>query len=146
MNSHRDSQGDSHRDPLAEFDQVPVNRELGLRLLERGDRVCRVVMPGRAEHAQGEGLIQGGVIAALADTAAVYLLLGELGPTRTCTSIEFKLNFLSPARPKAGDLVATATAKKRGRRVAVCAVDIEQAGATVATGLFTYLILDRAPL
>lgn len=132
-------------DALAQFDSVPVNRELGFRLLECSELACRVSMPARAGHAQGEGLIQGGVITALADTAAVYLLLSALAPAHTCTSIEFKLNFLNPARPMAGDLVATATAKKRGRSVAVCAVDVEQAGKLLATGLFTYMIFERAP-
>jgi uncharacterized protein (TIGR00369 family) len=132
-------------DALAQFDSVPVNRELGFRVVHCAADSCRVAMAARAQHAQGEGLIQGGVITALADTAAVYLLLAQLGPLRTCTSIEFKLNFLNPARPDAGELLATATAKKRGRSVAVCAVDVEQAGKLVATGLFTYLTFDRAP-
>jgi acyl-coenzyme A thioesterase PaaI-like protein len=31
---------------------------------------------------------------------------------------------------------------KKGRRVAVCAVDVHQGSSHVATGLFTYLILE----
>jgi len=130
--------------PLAQFDSVPINRALGLRLVEVSADTCRVAMAANAQHAQGEGLIQGGVITALADTAAVYLLLAQLGALQTCTSIEFKLNFLNPARPDAGELIASASCKKRGRSVAVCAVDVEQSGKLVATGLFTYLIFERA--
>ena len=131
-------------DHLAEFSNVSVNRELGFQLLGSSDGVCRVSMPATARHLQGEGRIQGGILAALADTAAVYLLLPRLGEHQTCTSIEFKLNFLGPARAGAGDLVATGRVKKQGRTVAVCTVDVEQAGAAIATGLFTYLFLERS--
>ncbi|MBK8179016.1 MAG: PaaI family thioesterase [Planctomycetes bacterium] len=130
-------------DPIAGFPDVPVNRELGLRLVEHTPSTCRVAMAAQERHVQGEGLIQGGVLSALADTAAVYLLLPTLAEGETCTSIEFKLNFLAPARVGAGELVAAGRLVKRGRRLAVCAVDVEQAGRPVATGLFTYLFLKR---
>ena len=67
-----------------------------MRLLERGSHSRRVLMSARVAHSQGAGLIQGGVISALADTVAVYMLLDELGPRPTCTSIGFKFNFLHP--------------------------------------------------
>ncbi len=60
----------------------------------------------------------------------------------TMTSIEFKLNFLRPATVGGGPLVATARVVRRGRRVAVCDVDVWQDGEAVATGLFTYLLFE----
>lgn len=133
-------------DHLSAFDQVPVNHELGFRLVDHSADACTVAMPASAKHVQAEGLIQGGILAALADTAAVYLLLPRLEPGKTCTSIEFKLNFLAAARTGGAELIARGRVVKRGRTIAVCAVDVEQAGVITATGLFTYLILDRAPV
>ena len=75
-------------------------------------------------------------------TAAVYALRPGLPSGHIMTSIEFKLNFLSPARADKGTLVARARVVRQGRRVGVCDVDVEQAGVVVAKGLFTYLFLE----
>ena len=40
------------------------------------------------------------------------------------TSIEFKMNFLSPALFENGDLLAKANLVKRGRKVALCDVEV----------------------
>jgi uncharacterized protein (TIGR00369 family) len=61
-------------------------------------------MPARAEFAQEYGVVHGGILAALADTAAVYLTLPHLTDAEGMTSIDFKGNFLEGARPGAGDL------------------------------------------
>ena len=58
------------------------------------------------------------------------------------TSIEFKLNFLSPARPGGERLTARALVVRRGRRVGVCDVEVVQGDKLVAKGLFTYLFLE----
>jgi uncharacterized protein (TIGR00369 family) len=124
------------------FERVPVNAHLGLRLLARTSERCEVALTPAPRHLQGEGLVQGGVLAALADTAAVYLLLPDLESGRTVTSVEFKLNFLAPARVDAGELRAVAKPIQRGRTISVCDVDVHQAERQVAKGLFTYLEFD----
>jgi acyl-CoA thioesterase len=131
-------------DHLASFERVAVNRDLGMRLMEHRPDSCTIAMPASERHTQGEGLIQGGILSALADTAAVYLLLPTLRERETCTSIEFKLNFLAPARAGEDELVARSRILQRGGKIAVCAADIEQRGKRIATGLFTYLLFERA--
>src|SRR5262245_55254660 len=92
-------------DPVA---SMPVAAVFGFRLGERAADLARVALEVRPEFLQGEGRVHGGVLATLADTAAVHLLLQHVPPDRTLTSIEFKLNFTRPALLGRGELVATA--------------------------------------
>jgi uncharacterized protein (TIGR00369 family) len=124
------------------FSSVPVNLHLGLVLSEQGAGVAVVTMAPGEHWTQETGVIHGGLLATLADTAAVYALRPALRSGHVMTSIEFKLNFLSPARADKGTLVARARVVRQGRRVGVCDVDVEQAALVVAKGLFTYLFLE----
>jgi uncharacterized protein (TIGR00369 family) len=121
---------------------MPVARLLGMRFLERTEAEAAIALPLRAEFLQVANVVHGGILATLADTAAVYLLLGGGRPERAMTSIEFKLNFLRPALLEQGELLARATLVKRGRTIALADVDVEQAGKLVAKGLFTYLFAE----
>ena len=126
-----------------DFDRTPINRHLGFRLVEAGSGSATVEMEARPEYAQEEGVVHGGILTALADTAAVYALLPDLPRDRTVTSIEFKVNFLRPAKPTGGVLQAKSRIVRRGRTIAVCDVEVHQNAVHVATGTFTYLYLDR---
>jgi uncharacterized protein (TIGR00369 family) len=133
--------------------KVPSNRLLGLVVREQSDGGATVAMAPRPELAQEYGVVHGGFLAALADTAAVYALLPKLAASERMTSIEFKVNFLAPADPAGGELVAKAAIVKAGRTVRVAAVDVHQqpsatdaaaakaAARHVLTGLFTYAVM-----
>ncbi|HEU4364953.1 MAG TPA: PaaI family thioesterase [Candidatus Krumholzibacteria bacterium] len=122
------------------FLRTPVNSFLHSRLVHRSaDRVeVRAAVSGA--QAQEYGIIQGGIVSAVADSAAVYLIIPEAMDRGSVTGVEFKMNFLRPARSNGGDLVAVATPLKIGRRLAVCAVDVTQGERHVASGVFTYLV------
>lgn len=122
---------------------MPASAWFGFQFRERHESRASVALPLRREFFQGEGRVHGGVIASLADTAAVWLLLNGVLPERTMTSIEFKLNFVRPALEERGELLAVAELVRRGRNVALAEVDVLQAGELVAKGLFTYLISPR---
>ena len=122
------------------FARTAVNRFLGSRLVSRAADRVEVRMPARPEMAQEYGVVQGGILSGLADTAAVYLLIPDAMERGHVHGIEFKVNFLRPARADGSDLVAVATPVKIGRKIAVCSVDVSQGGRLVAQGTFTYLI------
>jgi uncharacterized protein (TIGR00369 family) len=124
-------------------ERMGVARFLGYRLVSRTDNEAVLAAPVRPELLQVDGCVHGGMIATLADTAAVWLLYPDLPEDRTLTSIEFKLNFTCPARLEAGDLVARARLVKRGRTVALSDVEVSQGDQLVAKGLFTYLLFNR---
>ena len=130
--------GSAARD-VTPFADVPINRLLGFELRSSSPEGATVAFTPRADFAQEYGVTHGGLLAALADTAAVYALHPFLEPGERMTSIEFKVNFLAPATAAGGEVVAISSVIRRGRTVAVVKADVTQAGKAVAVGLFTYI-------
>jgi len=132
------------RTPHEIFASVPINRYLD-STLERCDAEGAVVsLAPRPEYLQEGNVVQGGIVSALADTAAAYSLITTLPATSTMTGVEFKVNFLRAATLAGGVLRATGRVVRRGRSLAVCEVSVVQAEAEVALALFTFLYLPRA--
>ena len=77
------------------FATAPSNRWFGFRLLQRSRERAEVELPVRADFVQEEGVVHGGVITALADTTAVWLLWPDLQDGAGMTGVEFKMNFLA---------------------------------------------------
>jgi uncharacterized protein (TIGR00369 family) len=122
------------------FARTAANRFLGTRLVSRAPDRVEVRMNARPEMAQEYGVVQGGILSGLADTAAVYLLIPDAMERGRVHGVELKMNFLRPALADGSDLVAVAAPVKLGRTIAVCSVDITQGDRHVAQGTFTYLI------
>ncbi len=125
------------------FQSTPSNQLFDFRLLSEDDGHAEILMPLKATYLQEEGVVHGGIISSLADTAAVYAILPALVDGEGLTSIEFKVNFLRSVHVDAGDLRARAHVVKRGRTIALVDVDVVQQEHLVAKGLFTYLIFDK---
>ncbi|HXW83270.1 MAG TPA: PaaI family thioesterase [Candidatus Binataceae bacterium] len=126
---------------LRSIESSPFARMLGLKIesAERGSAVAR--MPFRLELLNNGGPdvpIHGGAISALADFAAC-LAVWTLPETRLSATISITVNYTAPGIRS--DLVARATVRRHGKRVASLAVDIrDTAGALVADALVTYKI------
>jgi uncharacterized protein (TIGR00369 family) len=119
----------------------PVIKFVGIELLGVRAGHATLVLPFQEELHNSMGLIQGGILGVLADVAggvSLYSLLAD--PAKVVIpTVEFKLNFLRPARQ--GDILARGKVTHLGRQFAVCQVDIcTREEAFLATGLFTYMI------
>jgi uncharacterized protein (TIGR00369 family) len=123
------------------FAEVPVNEFLGFSLRHYDERSASVAFHPQREHTQEYRVVHGALIAALADTAAVYTVHPFLNDSERMTSIEFKINFLAGATSERGEVVARAKLIRKGRSIAVVQVDVAQGDIQVATGIFSYLIL-----
>ncbi len=140
MPAKRDSSNDL---PAAiDFGRVPVNRHFGFSLLKLTRGRAEVAMPLKRFFLQEGGIVHGGVLTTLADTAAVYTIFPFLGNRQTMTGIEFKMNFLRAVSIDDGSVTAKANLVRRGNRVALVEVDVLQSRRLVAKGMFTYLISD----
>ena len=84
---------------IAQFLDVRVNKFFNYKLISRSSEEAVVSMEVREGFLQEEGVVQGGILSAIADTAAVYTFYPDLDETEVMTSIEFKVNFLRPALP-----------------------------------------------
>lgn len=114
---------------------------LKLEVAEPGRAV--VVMPVRHRHKQVHGVVHGGVIAALADTAgglAVYMSVPR--GTRVAT-VEMKINFLEAVEE--GTLTAEARVLRLGKNFAVVETEVRDASKCLAAkALMTFSLNSRA--
>jgi uncharacterized protein (TIGR00369 family) len=124
---------------MLSFHDTPFNRALRFEITSRNAQEAEIAMPLQDWFSQENGVVHGGIIASLADTTAVHALAGSLSEGQQMTGVEFKINFLRPARMNGGPLAARATIVRRGRTIALCDVDVRQDGEIVAKGLFTYV-------
>jgi len=113
-------------------------RQFGFQLdaAEAGRAILR--MRVRERHKQVHGVVHGGVLAALADTAgglATYMAVPR--GTRIAT-VEMKINYLEPVEK--GTLVADARVIRRGKNLAVVDCDVREGGELVAKALMTFSI------
>ena len=128
--------------PAPEIRQ-PYAEHLNLREGQSEAGVGTAYMTIAEIHRQGAGVVQGGLLTALADHAFYLAVRSTLNPGEDTTTIELKLNFLAPARE--GELTATAKLISRGRRIVVGTMEIvDQNQTQIAVGLGTYIII-RAP-
>ena len=101
-----------------------------------------ILMHVRPKHRQVHGVVHGGILAALADTAAgvaCYMLLPR--GTRLAT-IEMKINYLEPVEK--GTILAEARVLRKGRTTAVAECDVrDTSGLLVAKALLTFSIGSR---
>jgi uncharacterized protein (TIGR00369 family) len=91
----------------------------------------------RARHKQVHGVVHGGVLAALADTAgglATYICARR--GTRVAT-VEMKMNYLEPVSGRT--VIADARVIRKGRNLAVVDCDLhEEGGVLVGKALMTF--------
>ena len=108
---------------------------LGLEVLEQDDG-GRVVARLQADehHLNAHGTVHGGAIATMVDSAMARAVVaaGSDGPV----TVEMKVTYLEPAR--AGELVAEALVRKRGRRITIVEAEVTQDGEMVAHAIATF--------
>jgi uncharacterized protein (TIGR00369 family) len=124
------------------FAAVPYAKFLGLQL--------GAVLPGevtihldiRDELKQNQGVVHGGAIASLIDTASAFAVLTRIDVEERVTTTDLTIHYLRPAI--AGRVSATARIIRGGRRLFVLSVDVhDSAGALLATAVTTYIKIDK---
>ena len=97
-------------------------------------------MSARPELERFGGIMHGGALASLADSASAFAVLSTLEGGEHTVTVDLTLHYLRPAT--GGKLTAHARVLRAGRRVATVSVEIlNESGALVVTALTTYLKL-----
>lgn len=111
----------------------------GITVMQQGTVVVKV--PAKDFLLRTSGIFHGGVIAAVADTAAGYAAVSCEPVDANFLTVEFKISFLSKARGEW--LEARATVIKNGRTLTVVSVDVivhlDTSEKLVATVLATFI-------
>jgi uncharacterized protein (TIGR00369 family) len=114
-------------------------RQFGFVLVSAGPGRAVIRMRVEERHKQLHGVVHGGVLAALADTAgglATYMALPR--GTRVAT-VEMKINYLEPV--KKGTIVAEARVLRQGKNLAVVDCDLrDEKKQLVGKALMTFSV------
>jgi uncharacterized protein (TIGR00369 family) len=97
------------------------------------------------EHYNPLGVVHGGFLATLLDTAMATAVFSSLGPGRMFSTLEMKVNYLRALRADSGPVRCEGKAVHVGRTVATAeARVVNQAGKLVATATCTCMLIDLA--
>lgn len=77
---------------------APFERLLNLTIVAAEGGRATLTMPFLVDYAQGAGLMHGGAIATLADTAVVMAIKSVVAPGSHFATIESRMNYLHPVK------------------------------------------------
>ena len=122
------------------FAAVPYARLLGLQLGEVSSGAVSIHLDVRDELRQNQGVVHGGAVASLIDTAAAFAVLTQLGISERVTTTDLTIHYLRPAN--SGRLTARARIVRSGRRLFVLSVEVtNDQQILVATAVTSYIKL-----
>jgi uncharacterized protein (TIGR00369 family) len=123
------------------FNRQKLMAAYGARIAVLGEGSVEITVQAKDFLLRTSGIFHGGVIAAIADTAAGYAAASYMQEDTSFLTVEFKINFLNKAK---GDWLKARTAVlKSGRTLTVVSADVfiltEKAEKKVATALVTLI-------
>jgi len=119
---------------------VPFAKLLGIKLdaIEAGEATLSLRI--REDFKQNAGVVHGGVIASLIDSATAFAILPLLNPDERTTTVDLTISYLRPL--VAGVVVARAKVLRAGRRMIATSAELfDDDGKLAATALSTYIRL-----
>ena len=115
---------------------------LGIELDSIESGRARLSVEVRKELLQLQGVMHGGAIASLIDTAVAFAIVSASEPQDSFTTVEMKVNYLTAIRE--GRVTADARLIRDGRRIIVADCDVHDSkGRLAAKGLLTYIRLNE---
>ncbi len=117
------------------FARMGVMQTIGATLETVGVGVVAIRLPYSDRFTQQNGFMHAGIITTIVDSACGYAALTRSSPGSNVLTVEYKVNFLAPAR---GDsFLATGQVLKAGRTLTVCQGQVE---ATSSDGPTTVVV------
>ncbi len=125
----------------AKFEQNHFPKLVGIEIDDIEPGRAKLSLEVGEKHRQLQGIMHGGAIATLIDTAVAFAIVGASEPGAKFTTIEMKVNYLSPIIE--GRVIADARLIRDGKRIVVAECDVfDAAGKMAAKGLLTYMRLN----
>jgi acyl-CoA thioesterase len=119
------------------FGRIPYVRLLGLEFVSAGRGEAVFAVEAREELTRMGGIMHGGAVVSLMDTAAAFAVHTLLDPSGRTVTVDLTVHFLRPAG--VGRVEARAKILRCGRRVIILSVEAtDGAGELIATSTMTY--------
>jgi len=130
----------SYQGPVRYHTGMPFENSLQLRVVRKHRDGVTVSFPLEPGFLNGNGVLHGGVIAAIADEAAWHALVHAHQGHREMTTTELKVNYLRPIAGK--NVLARACVLRAGKTLSVTRVDLMDAERRLsAIAIVTYMLL-----
>lgn len=114
---------------------------IGMRIEEAAQGRARCSLELKDFHHNTNGVVHGGVLFTLADTAMGAALFSTLDPDELCATIEIKIGYFKPVLE--GDLVCTAEVLNKGRSIASIEASVFAGEVLVSKSSGTFTIFRR---
>ena len=122
----------------AAFAAVPFAKLLGLEMGELKTGEATLHLTVRDELKQNQGVMHGGAVASLIDTASAFAVVTQLEPDERVTTTDLTIHYLRPLT--SGRMTAAARVVRGGRRLFVLSVEVtNETSVLVATTVTTYI-------
>ncbi|TVR96989.1 MAG: PaaI family thioesterase [Rhodospirillales bacterium] len=106
----------------ASFARQGIMRHIGARMAEVGPGHCEIHLPYGEHVSQQHGFFHGGIVAAIADSAAGYAAFSLMPVGAGVLSVEFKINLVKPA--DGALLIARGRVFRPGRTLTVAQAEV----------------------
>lgn len=116
---------------------LPFARLIGMRLIDLQKGIAVISLDIRDDLKQPNGILHGGVTAALIDTAMAFAVRTHLAPTQPTATIDLTVHYLRPHI--SGTITCTAKVVRAGKRIFTVSADVVNGSAKhIATAVSTY--------
>ena len=124
------------------YDAFPLQSFLDFDIRDGPDGAVVAFLEVDDRHLNPNGIVHGGVVFTLADTAMGRATMAVLGDGQICASIEVSVRYLRPI--PGGRLVATASVLRAGRRIVhlECSVTVDGDDRPVAMLQGSFAVLE----
>ncbi|MCM3869804.1 MAG: PaaI family thioesterase [Pyrinomonadaceae bacterium] len=122
----------------AALETVPFAKLLGIELEDVAPGTATLAFDIRDDLKQNNGVVHGGAIASLIDSATAFAIISQLPPDERATTADLTISYLRPLTN--GRARATARVIRAGRRLIVVSAElVDDTGKLIATALTTYI-------
>lgn len=120
------------------LDSVPFARFLGIELEAIDSGIATLAFDIKPELKQNHGVVHGGAIASLIDSATAFAIISLLPTNEHATTVDLTISYLRPLTE--GRARAVARVVRSGKRLIVVSAELfDDAGTLAATALSTYI-------
>ena len=119
-------------------DAVPFLKLLGIEVESVGRGTATLLLPVREELSRNDGIIHGGAIASVIDSAFAFAIIPILAENERTVTVDLTIHYLRPL--SGGDARTIARVVRAGRRVITVSAELfDENEKLAATALSTYL-------
>jgi acyl-CoA thioesterase len=119
--------------------KVPFASLLGIELAAATHGSVTLRLTIRDDLRQIHGVMHGGAIASLIDTATAFAIVSQLPNAEKFTTVDLTINYLRPL--KDGTATAQARVIRAGRRLLTVSAEVDDDGNLAAMAISTYIRL-----